>query len=54
MNSEIEITATYDKDTFRTHRYILDEGQLVKGSLYISKDSEQIPERIVVVLKERA
>jgi hypothetical protein len=54
METEIQILASYDKDTFRTHRYLIDEGQVVKGSIYIAKDADAIPERIVIELKERA
>jgi hypothetical protein len=47
------ITATYEKDTFRFHRFLIDEGQAVKGTLYIPKDTEaeDMPKEILIKLK---
>lgn len=44
------VKAIYDRDTYRTHRYLIPEGQLVKGTLYIPKDSEEIPREILIEL----
>ena len=44
-----EITATFDKDTFRCHRFIIGEGQAVKGTLYVDKDTE-VPKQLLVKL----
>ena len=45
------IKAIYDKDTHRTHRYLIPEGQLVKGTLYVSKDTEKVPDEILIKLE---
>lgn len=49
------VKAHYDKDTFRTHRFIIDEGQIVKGTLYVSKDikAQDIPTEVVVQLRNK-
>lgn len=46
-----EITAYYDKDTFRTHRYNIAEGQEVSGSIYVPKDLEEKPRELHIKLK---
>ena len=47
-----KLTATYSKDTLRMHCYLLDEGQDIKGSLYIPKDSTGgIPKEVLITLK---
>ena len=51
MSDSIIIEAFYDKDTFRCHRYLIKEGQLVKGTIYVDKNVEAIPERVVIELK---
>jgi len=53
MDNELIIIATYDRDSKRYHRYLIDEGQPIKGTFYIPKDSE-VPERIVIELKEQS
>jgi len=45
-----KIKAIYDKDTFRCHRYLIEENQGIKGSLYINKDAD-VPNEIVIELK---
>ena len=45
-----EIIAVYDKDTFRCHRYLIEEIDGIKGSLYFDKDSD-IPEKLIIELK---
>ena len=49
------VKAHYDKDTFRMHRFLIDEGQIVKGTLYVSKDikAKDIPSEVVVQLTEK-
>ncbi len=50
-NMEIEeITATYDKDSKRFHRYLIDGGQGIVGNIYVPKDSV-IPKTVVVKLR---
>lgn len=46
------ITASYDKDSKRYHRYIIDEGQGVVGNIYIPKDSE-IPPKVIITLRAK-
>lgn len=45
------ITATYDQDSKRYHRYIIDEGQGIVGNLYIPKDTKDIPKEITISLR---
>lgn len=47
---EPKITATYDQDSKKYHRFLVDSGQEVTGSLYIPK-TKQVPEKIVILLK---
>lgn len=44
------ITATYNQDSKRFHRYLIDEGQGIVGNLYIPKDSE-IPKEVTIRLR---
>ena len=53
MEKKVEVTATYDQDSKRYHRYLIDEGQGVTGTVYIPKKEEQIPEEIVIKLQEK-
>lgn len=46
-----EISATYDQDTYKTHRYFIHEQQGIKGTLYILKDIKQIPDQVTIKLK---
>lgn len=48
-----EITATFDADTKRYHRFLIDEGQDVMGSLYIAKTGK-VPDEIVIRLRTKA
>ena len=50
---EIQITATYDADSKRYHRFLIDEGQEVSGAIYVRKD-KQVPESVTISLKTRA
>jgi hypothetical protein len=47
----VEITARYDADTKRTHRFLLESENGVAGSIYISKEAQPLPKRIVLQLK---
>jgi hypothetical protein len=47
------LIATFDSDTRRCHRFILNEGQIVKGTLYVTK-GENIPESVTIKLKTKA
>jgi len=53
LEEKIVVTATYDRDSKRYHRYIIDEGQGITGTIYIPKNEEQIPEEIVIKLQEK-
>jgi len=54
LEEKIVATATYDRDSKRYHRYLIDDGQGITGTLYIPKNEEQIPEKIVIKLQEKA
>lgn len=45
-----KITASYDQDSKRYHRFIIDGGQAVVGNIYIPK-GEDIPDEITISLK---
>lgn len=47
---EGSITATYDKDSKRFHRYVIDEGQNIVGNIYFPKDGV-IPKSLTIALK---
>lgn len=46
----MELTAHYDNDSKRYHRFILDLGQEIVGNIYIPKGTE-IPEKVTIELK---
>lgn len=50
MNEET-IKATYDRDSKKFHRYIIDEGQGIVGNIYIPKTVERAPVKVVVELQ---
>jgi len=50
---EIQITATYDGDSKRFHRFAIDEGQEISGAIYVRKD-KQVPESVIISLNTRA
>lgn len=52
MTNENTITATYDRDSKRYHRYIIDEEQGIVGNIYIPKGSS-VPKRVVVELQSK-
>jgi hypothetical protein len=47
---KFEIKATYDKDSKRFHRFLIDPGQPVLGTIYVSKGNK-IPDCFTVRLK---
>jgi len=49
--SDKTITATYDQDSKRYHRYIIDEGQGIVGNIYIPKDFKEIPKEVTIRLQ---
>jgi hypothetical protein len=53
LEEKLVVTATYDRDSKRYHRYLIDDGQGVTGTVYIPKNKEQIPEEIVIKLREK-
>jgi len=48
--SDKPITATYDQDSKRYHRYIIGEGQGIVGNIYVPKNSE-IPKEVTIKLQ---
>ena len=48
--SEKQLVATYDRDSKRFHRYIIDEGQVVASTIYVPKNSE-VPKELVIKLR---
>ena len=49
---KVEVTARYDKDSKRYHRYLIEEGQGIVGTIYVSKDSN-IPKEVVIKLRPK-
>jgi len=49
---ETKGTMTYEQDSKRYHRYKIEAAGGIVGTLYIPKDTKEIPERIVLELKE--
>jgi len=45
-----EIIASYDQDSKRYHRYVIDEGQGIVGNIYIPKDKD-IPKELKITLR---
>lgn len=49
---QIKIIATYDQDSKRYHRYLIDEGQGIVGNVYIPKSrTGDIPEELTITLR---
>ena len=49
MEKEVTGKFKFDKDTKRTHRFqIIVDGSGVVGTIYIPKESDRMPERIVL------
>ena len=47
-----EITATYNGDSKRYHRFLIDAGQKITGAIYIPKD-EPVPNNLTVQLRTK-
>jgi hypothetical protein len=50
MTEKTEIVASYDQDSKRYHRYVIDEGQGIVGNIYIPKGKE-IPKELEITLR---
>jgi len=51
VEEKIEVTATYDRDSKRYHRYNIDEGKGIAGSVYIPKGENPICKEILIKLR---
>ena len=51
--NEINGKLTYDKDSKRYHRYQIEADQGVVGTVYVPKDLEPMPDRIVLERKDK-
>jgi hypothetical protein len=49
-NVQIEVTCTYDQDTKRMHRYLIDQGQSITGVIYVPKTAKP-PESVTLKLQ---
>ena len=49
-NVQIQITCTYDQDTKRMHRYLIDAGQPITGVIYVPRTAKP-PESVVLKLR---
>ena len=47
----VELSARYDTDTKRTHRFLIESTEGVTGTIYVSKESRPLPRRVVIELK---
>jgi len=45
-----KITATFDQDSKRYHRFLIDEGQGIVGNIYVPK-GEDVPGEISIALR---
>lgn len=45
-----DLTATFNGDSKRYHRFLIDPGQRIAGAIYIPK-SEPVPENVTIQLK---
>ncbi len=50
---DIQITATFDDDTKRMHRFLIDEGQDIAGAIYLPKGSA-VPDVVTLRLRTKA
>ena len=46
---QVKIQAVYDKDTFRCHRYLIEETHGIKGTIYVDKDID-VPKEVIVTM----
>jgi hypothetical protein len=49
---EKELIAIYDSDSKRYHRFLIDQGQGITGTIYISKDMK-VPDSVTIQLKTK-
>ena len=49
----IEMIAKNDRDTKRTHRFLLESENGVAGSIYISKETRPLPKEVILKLKTK-
>jgi hypothetical protein len=49
---QIELIATYDRDSKRYHRFLIDESQRITGVIYIPKGMK-IPDTLTISLKTK-
>jgi hypothetical protein len=47
-----ELTATYDSDSKRFHRFLVNDGQGVMGTIYVPKN-EPVPDTVTIQLKTK-
>ena len=47
-----KITATFDGDSKRYHRFTIDAGQDIVGNVYISKD-DKVPDEVTITLRTK-
>jgi len=47
----VELAARYDRDTKRTHRFLLEAAEGIAGSIYISKDAHPLPKQVILNIK---
>jgi len=47
-----KLTATFDKDSRRFHRFVIDEGQGVVGMIYVPR-GEDVPDRVTIELRTK-
>ena len=47
-----QIVAYYDADSKRFHRFIIDAGQEITGTIYVPKGQE-VPKEIIVLLRSQ-
>lgn len=49
--AETKITAIYDKDTFRTHRYLIQANEYgITGTVYVSKEVD-VPKELIITMQ---
>lgn len=49
-NVQIQVTCTYDQDTKRMHRYLIDAGQPIAGVIYVPRTAKP-PDSVVLKLR---
>ncbi len=49
---EKKLTATYEQDSKRFHRFSIDDGQGITGAIYVPK-TEPVPDTVTIRLKTK-